>query len=324
MNTDARNDPDSLLVYGEVLFDLFDDGQEVLGGAPFNVAWHLQGLGLRPLMISRVGRDRRGETVLATMERWGMATGGIQIDAQRPTGVVRAVVENGQPTFHIEPEQAYDFIEYEPSVLLEAGAAHGRQTLCHGTLALRHEVSQGTLSRLLAQRDPVVLIDVNLRAPWWTPRGVAACLDRARWVKLNDAEVDAIGAVDGRDGSPDVDAAPDLDSLTAATRSLLETHDLAGAIVTRGADGALWVDRADTTASADAEPVTDLIDTVGAGDAFTAVALVGLLANWPPTVLLRRAVAFAAAICRQQGATADAPELYEETLAKWEHDGYVA
>jgi len=342
VNKPAQIGPESPLVFGEVLYDLFDDGHEVLGGAPFNVAWHLRGLGLTPLMISRVGRDRRGETVLETMDRWSMETCGIQIDPDRPTGLVRAVVEHGQPTFQIEPDQAYDFITYDPTifpttfpaVLPDAypGAAaaadtenhHHRDILCHGTLALRHDVSRHTLSRLLADRNPAVLIDVNLRSPWWTPSEVVSSLDRARWAKLNEAEVDAVA-----DRTTVVEAdevmgvEPARDDIAALTGRLLERHELAGAIVTRGQHGALWVDRDGTSHVVPAQPVTDLVDTVGAGDAFTAVALVGLLRSWSPPLLLRRAVSFAAAICQRQGATAFAPELYERTLAKWEHDGDI-
>ena len=334
MNKPAQIGPESPLVFGEVLYDVFDDGHEVLGGAPFNVAWHLCGLGLTPLMISRVGRDRRGETVLETMGRWSMETRGIQIDPDRPTGLVRAVVENGQPTFQIEPEQAYDFIAYDPAIfpticpatsaVADAENERERDILCHGTLALRHDVSRQALSRLLADRNPAVLIDVNLRSPWWTPSEVASCLDRARWAKLNDAEV---GAVAGMATVAETEAVmgvePARDDIAAVTGRLLERHDLAGAIVTRGQQGALWVDRDGASHAVGAQPVTDLVDTVGAGDAFTAVALVGVLRSWPPPVLLRRAVSFAAAICQRQGATAFEPELYERTLAKWEHDGDV-
>ena len=332
MNKPAQIEPESPFVFGEVLYDLFDDGQEVLGGAPFNVAWHLCGLGLTPLMISRVGRDRRGESVLETMARWSMETCGIQIDPDRPTGLVRAVVTDGQPTFQIDPEQAYDFITYDPAIFPTTcpGAATAADTenerhrniLCHGTLALRHDVSRQALSRLLADRNPTVLIDVNLRSPWWTPSEVASCLDRARWAKLNEAEVGAVadvatvvetGAVEGVE--------PAGNDIAAVTGRLLERHELAGAIVTRGQHGALWMDRGGASHAAGAQPVTNLVDTVGAGDAFTAVALVGLLRGWSPPLLLRRAVSFAAAICQRQGATAFEPELYERTLTKWEHDG---
>lgn len=70
------------VIIGEVLFDVFPQGESVLGGAPFNVAWHLQGLGLKPMMISAVGDDHHGEQVIQKMEHWGMDVQGMQLDTQ--------------------------------------------------------------------------------------------------------------------------------------------------------------------------------------------------------------------------------------------------
>ncbi len=81
------SDP-QVCIFGEVLFDHFPDGKRVLGGAPFNVAWHLQAFGLAPRFISRVGADAEGESVLTAMREWGMDTQAVQIDAHRPTGRV--------------------------------------------------------------------------------------------------------------------------------------------------------------------------------------------------------------------------------------------
>ena len=74
------------LIFGEVLFDRFPDGSEVLGGAPFNVAWNLCGLGRAPLLMSRVGEDERGDRILGAMREFGMDCGGIQRDPEHPTG----------------------------------------------------------------------------------------------------------------------------------------------------------------------------------------------------------------------------------------------
>ena len=79
------------LVFGEVLFDRFPDGSELLGGAPFNVAWNLHGLGLRPLLIGAVGDDDLGRRVLAAMDSWGMGRSGVQVVAGRETGIVKPV-----------------------------------------------------------------------------------------------------------------------------------------------------------------------------------------------------------------------------------------
>lgn len=77
-----------ICLFGEVLFDHFPDGKQVLGGAPFNVAWHLQALGQAPLFISRVGTDPEGEQIRRSMDDWGMDLGGLQTDPALPTGRV--------------------------------------------------------------------------------------------------------------------------------------------------------------------------------------------------------------------------------------------
>ncbi len=99
------------LIFGEVLFDVMPDGTRVLGGAPFNVAWHLEAFGLRPLMITRVGVDESGDEVLTAMASWGMDTSGVQRDDTYPTGRVEVDLDDGEPTFHILPDQAYDHLD---------------------------------------------------------------------------------------------------------------------------------------------------------------------------------------------------------------------
>ncbi|MGB5338517.1 MAG: PfkB family carbohydrate kinase, partial [Gammaproteobacteria bacterium] len=97
----------SVCIFGEVLFDHFPDGKHVLGGAPFNVAWHLQAFGLTPRFISRVGADAEGESVLAAMRDWGMDTQAVQIDAQRPTGRVSVQIVDDEPAYDIVADCAY-------------------------------------------------------------------------------------------------------------------------------------------------------------------------------------------------------------------------
>lgn len=98
------------LIFGEVLFDRFPDGSVVLGGAPFNVAWHLQAFGLAPLVISRVGRDALGGAVVAAMTGWGMDRRGVQFDATHPTGTVEVAFQAGEPHYAIVDRVAYDII----------------------------------------------------------------------------------------------------------------------------------------------------------------------------------------------------------------------
>lgn len=293
------------LIFGEVLYDVFPDGA-VLGGAPLNVAWHLQGLGWSPLLISRVGSDPAGARALEALRAWGLETSGIQTDPRRPTGKVRVrLADDGTHTFDILTSRAYDDIDPFRAV----GAARRTEApgiLYHGTLALRADRSREALAMLDAALGVPRFVDVNLRAPWWRPSLVASVLRGATWAKLNEEELGALG----RHGGPGTD-------LAGAAEAFRHRYGLEGLIVTRGADGALLAGR-EGMLSVPATPATPIIDTVGAGDAFSAVAMVGLMAAWPAETILRRAADFAALVCTYRGAVVDDPGLYRRVLDGWQ------
>jgi len=194
------------VVFGEVLYDCFVDGQTTLGGAPFNVAWHLQGLGLEPLLISRIGRDEPGERILQRMAEWGMDRRGVQRDSKFPTGQVTVTTENGQPTFDIHANQAYDHIEGENAVATVHGVPPS--LLYHGCLALRSDQSRSAWRQMCTSfpKTPRFL-DINFRPSWWTDRRVSEAISGANWVKLNDEELFLLTSTDGKEGSSHLDAA---------------------------------------------------------------------------------------------------------------------
>lgn len=296
------------IVFGEVLFDRFADGTAVLGGAPFNVAWHLQGLGLRPLFVSRVGDDAAGREVLETMESWGMDTAGVQVDPAHPTGVVQVSLDRGQPSYEIVPEQAYDFIDLDAARDVTSGGAYS--LLYHGTLIARNQTSRDSLFELDRHLALPVFVDVNLRAPWWDAATLERVLANARWAKLNDHELQTLL------GSAELsthDCGP-------AAQSLCRRTDLELVVLTMGEAGACFADQQHVECAAP-KPVSDLVDTVGAGDAFSAVTILGLTAGWPPQRILRRALGFAADVCRMRGATRADHGLYAAQWKQWDHDG---
>ena len=132
------------LIVGEVLFDHFPDGSAVLGGAPFNVAWHLQGFGASPLFVSRVGSDEESAAVQSTMAHWRMRTEALQTDPDRPTGQVEVSLEAGSPSFDILADQAYDRIDWR--VASQQVAAQHPALIYHGTLVARTPAAQGQTS----------------------------------------------------------------------------------------------------------------------------------------------------------------------------------
>ena len=100
-----------LCIFGEVLFDHFPDGKQVLGGAPFNVAWHLQAFTQPACFHSRIGIDAEGAQIKSAMEKWGMTTKYLQEDPERSTGMVNVMINNNEPAYDIVPHCAYDAIE---------------------------------------------------------------------------------------------------------------------------------------------------------------------------------------------------------------------
>ena len=292
------NDVASPVLFGEVLFDRFPDGSEVLGGAPLNVALHLQGFGLAPRLLSAVGVDLLGERILARMEAAGLDTAGIAVDPDHATGTVEVALADGEPTFTITPEVAWDYIDV-------ARAPRHAGLLYHGSLALRRVAARTALARLRERLAAPVFLDVNLRSPWWSRDEVRELVAAARWVKLNHDELFTLA--DGADEA-------------SRAAALLDLGDLALVVVTRGADGAAAYPR-------DGEPVEvapnratlEVVDTVGAGDAFASVLICGLLRDWPLATTLERAQAFASRIVACRGAVPDDATLYATTRAAWEN-----
>jgi fructokinase len=293
------------VIFGEVLFDHFPDGQRVLGGAPFNVAWHLQGFGLKPLLISRIGKDDSGTALLARMEQWGMDLRGLQIDDLHPTGKVEVRMREGGHDFDILPDQAYDYIQSEPALQLLEGNGHG--LLYMGSLVSRGAVSRASLDSLLRKLRLPIFVDINLRPPWWNLARVEAMLARARWAKLNDDELREL-----------VGRPLQNDEERQAQAEILRTRfDLELVILTLGARGADFFS-AGSRLHGEPVPVETLVDTVGAGDAFSAVTLLGVTHGWPQDLILARSLAFASRVCAQRGATAADADLYRNLRREWD------
>lgn len=299
----SANNESRPVIFGEVLFDCFPDGNSVLGGAPFNVAWHLQGFGLNPLMISAVGSDEHGQNVLQAMEKWGMDQSGIQVLENYPTGQVTVSLANGQPSYEICTDQAYDNVDIEKSLSqLELDIP---SLLYHGSLIARTDHSRQLLSQMKSKVKSPVFVDINLRPPWWDMQTVRNVLSDAKWVKLNEEELLTI-----LDVSEDSTA-----GLFEHAREFMDTFNLDLVITTQGEHGAFCITPDDMISGSPVE--ANVVDTVGAGDSFSAVSILGLTQGWPLSLLLERALEFAAAICEQQGATSMDRTLYDNYLARW-------
>jgi fructokinase len=298
MTTNIQTRP---LIFGEVLFDQFEDGSSVLGGAPFNVAWHLQAFGMNPLFVSRVGDDSYGRRIRDEMQQWGMSTAGLQKDSTYATGLVSVRIQNNEPSFEILADRAYDHIN------ADALPPVNPSLIYHGSLAVRHPDSAASLTSIKQRFSAPVFIDVNLRPPWWEPATLENLLQQANWVKLNNNEIEIL--IEGN-------AAP-LDK----ARELLQRFQLETVILTLGAEGAVALTHKGDHSSVAPAQTLRIIDTVGAGDAFSSICILGYLQHWPLGTILERAQAFASAIVQIRGATISKAEFYQPFIQNWQLDG---
>jgi fructokinase len=310
----------TILVFGECLVDWFD-GQAVAGGAPFNVARHLAALGLRPWFVSRVGNDELGRMLLEELRRWRVQPALVQVDAQRPTGQVRVHARGPGHEFEILPDQAYDHIEWTDAIGATVGGDRIRPPwLYFGTLAQRSADSRNTLARLRAEMPHRAFVDLNWRAGQVAPALALSMLDCADELKLSAEELGLLLAWTGRSSAHCI-APPAAHTRCAGIGALLAGRRVQHLIVTYGDAGyASWDAQGRCELRATAVPLPRLVDTVGAGDAFTSITLAGRLLAWPRELTLARANEFAAAICAVRGAVPSDPDFYYSWMRRWQMD----
>jgi fructokinase len=273
---------------GEVLWDLLPGGRQ-LGGAPFNFCYHCHRLGHPSSIVSRVGADAPGRDIRDAVRLLGLSDAYLQEDAAHPTGTVTVAVDaRGQPAFTITPGVAYDFLEWQAPL---AGLFRGARAVCFGTLAQRHPAARAAIRQALREAaGALVIYDINLRQHYYDRGVVEESLRASRWAKLNDDELLVLAVLLGLSGAGQRELLGDL----------RRRYGLELAALTRGERGCL--------VQSDAEEVdvpgipVRVVDTVGAGDAFTA----GLVAYTLEGRPLPEAVVFANRLAARVAASAGA------------------
>lgn len=279
-----------LVAFGEVLWDVID-GHAHIGGAPFNLAAHAVRCGLRSAAVSSVGDDALGRAALGEMARLCVDQRWTAVDSEHPTGTVTVALSSGQPSYSIHAGVAWDFIRPAEDEL-QALVAEQPRIFCFGTLAQRHDVSRQTLFRLLDLfGNTEVFYDVNLRQTFWSGESVEAGLARATLVKVNEDEARVLGGLlYGGACAPE-----------AFARALLSRHKARAVVVTLGADGCLACERGQGAVRCEGITV-DVVDAVGAGDAFSAAFLAAVLSGAPVAEAAAAGNARGAWVASQRGA----------------------
>lgn len=276
--------------YGEILWDATLSGL-FMGGAPFNVAYHLERLGQPSLVISAIGRDELGRQAIRKAEGYQMDISCIQICDTLPTGVSDISIDKtGDATYDIRHPAAWDNISY--SELLNE-KLNDCPALVFGTLASRSSGSRGTLMQILENYKGLTVCDVNLRKPYDDLALALGLCQRAQVVKLNEDELYTL--CEAKRGSlPLEEALAKLEKLTHPSMIF----------VTRGAEPAIYFDGA-RTVYATPPKNNHIVDTIGAGDAFTAALVRNLLKDVELESCLEFAVRLGSFVASKHGAQPD-------------------
>ena len=285
---------------GEVLWDVFESGPR-FGGAPVNFACSvaaLAGSHAEVSMVSAVGDDELGRDALQQMAQRAVVTGHVAT-VERPTGRVDVVLDgNGVASYRFLADCAWDQLEWKESF---ASLASGLNVVCFGSLGQRDDTSRATIQRFVAGTAASCLrvFDVNLRAPFYDQETVRQSLQLANVLKLNDEELPLLAQWFGFGGDE-----------SELLRALAETFELQCVALTRGENGAMILRGDELSDSRGVE--ANVVDTVGAGDAYTASLVLGLLANDDLNLINQRACEVAAYVCSQPGATPGLPPALAE------------
>ena len=285
---------------GEVLWDLLLTGPQ-LGGAPANFAYHAHALGAQAQVITRVGKDDHGREIIRRFHEMGLPETGVQVDETAPTGTAKVELSgDGLAHFTIQENVAWDLIAVTDEAVAVARRAHA---ICFGSLAQRCEPSRRTIQHLVAATPPDALrvFDINLRQQFYSRDVIEQSLQLANVLKLNDDELPTLAAMFNLTGSTEDDSCgadtpvrvfaarqPSARTRVSAPHKiehqiewLAHTFSLRLVALTRGANGSLLYQKDNDNnnnevrwSDCPSRPVK-VVDTVGAGDSFTAATGVG-------------------------------------------------
>ena len=290
-----------ILGIGELLWDVLPEGAR-LGGAPANYTVMAARLGNYAAVLSCIGRDALGDDARRVLSGFPVDIQLLQVDPEQPTGRVTVTLEDGQPTYTIHEPVAWDFLAATDTWLNEAARA---DAVCFGSLAQRSEQSRRTIHALVKATRPQCqrIFDVNLRAPFYTAEILRESLALASVVKMNDAEVPLVLSLLGLGAAQSLREGAEL--------LLAEFAGLTLVAITRGGEGSLLVGRSKWNEHPGIP--TNVADTIGAGDAFTAAMTHYLLRGAPLATLNEAGNRWGSFVASQSGAM---PEIGPEVIER--------
>jgi fructokinase len=279
---------------GELLWDVFPNHKR-LGGAPANFACHCQRLGARAFPVSAVGADSLGAEIIRALKEIGVDDAYVQTCDAVPTGTVQVTLSGqGKPSYEICEGVAWDQIRLTEELRASAPVL---DAVCFGSLAQRAPVSRETIRTFLScmRADALKIFDVNLRQAFFSKERIEQSLELATILKVSDEELPVLANFFTLQG----------DAL-AQLQQLLSKFSLDLIAYTRGPDGSVLVSPNQVDDARGLQ--VNAVDSVGAGDSFTAALCVGLLKGWPLEKVNLHANQVAAYVCSHWGATPVLPD----------------
>lgn len=278
---------------GELLWDILPTSEEI-GGAPINFAYHVQALGATGIPVSTVGDDPRGKNAISELQKRHLNTDTISISPDHPTGYVTADLnQHGVATYTFPANIAWDHLQLNQAALRLAANV---DAVCFGSLAQRSETSRSAIYDFISATPGTAfkIFDLNLRQDFFSPEIIINSLHMADILKLNDEELPHLAKLLSLSGTA-----------TEILTSLQNRFDLQLTALTRGAHGSILL-AGDTISDHPGFP-TVIVDTIGAGDAFTAATSLGFLLNHDLNAINEHANKLAAYVCGQSGAMPKIP-----------------
>lgn len=281
---------------GEILWDMLPEGKK-LGGAPANFAYHAGQAGLNSCVVSAIGKDKLGQEIIDNLEEKKLSY--ILEQVPYPTGTVQVTLdERGIPLYEIKEGVAWDNIPLTERLLL---LAMKTRAVCFGSLGQRSPVSRLTMDNFMNAMETAggkryYIFDINLRQNFYNEEILAASMKRCNVMKINDEEMVIISRLFELPGT----------DLQDKCWTLLQQYDLEMLILTCGVNGS-YIFVPDHI-SFQPTPKVDVVDTVGAGDSFSAIFMASILKGASLEQAHRNAVEWSAYVCTQPGAMPEIPE----------------
>jgi len=285
----TENKKNIVVGIGEILWDMLPAGKQ-LGGAPTNFAYFAKVLGAEAHVASRVGHDSLGREILSKLEKLGFSRKYIAVDRAHPTGVVKVQLDHdGKPSYEIKQNVAWDFVRFSPGL---RSLARQTKAVCFGSLAQRSDVTRETIRKFITAMPDASLkvFDINLRQSFYNREIIHDLLKLSNILKLNDEELVIVADMLSIRGSE-----------AGVVKSLMHRYKLNVVAVTKGPKGAVLYCRGGTYPSEGRKAL--IVDTVGAGDAFTAAMVMGLINGVCMETIINMANRLAVYVCGRPGAT---------------------